>query len=472
MFNTPNPTQMPLSVTTPLPNDSGQISEVVVQAGDTLSGIASANGVTVEAIIQLNGIENPDLLSVGQVLLLPAPPQQLTDNTPILSDNRLIPSPESETFNLEAFIDAQPGYITQAADIVDQRLALGMTIQETLTAAQVIRRVGQEFSIDPRILLTLLEYQSGWLTTATLTPEQIQYPMGMVDENRIGLYKQLSWAADRLNRAYYAQKYASAPILAFTGGERVQISSTLNAASAAIAYVSSQNSPYSSWSAAMADQRFSTLYRGSFGDPLPLPIALTPVPAQPILTLPFTSGETWFYTGGPHGGWGNGSAWAAIDFAPPDAREAGDPACYLSEYPVRAVADGLIVRSQRGSVILDLDGDGLESTGWTILYLHLAEQGRIATNTPVETGDVVGYSACEGGFSTATHLHIARRYNAEWVPADCPACTADSPPPAFTLSDWRVFGFSGQEYQGLITRNGEERQAEQGRLTPINRVSW
>ena len=40
----------------------------VVQAGDTLSGIAAEKGTTVEALASANGIENPDLLYVGQVI--------------------------------------------------------------------------------------------------------------------------------------------------------------------------------------------------------------------------------------------------------------------------------------------------------------------------------------------------------------------------------------------------------------------
>lgn len=42
-----------------------------VTAGDTLSGIASRHGTTVAAIAEANGIDNPDLIYVGQQLVLP-----------------------------------------------------------------------------------------------------------------------------------------------------------------------------------------------------------------------------------------------------------------------------------------------------------------------------------------------------------------------------------------------------------------
>jgi LysM repeat protein len=44
---------------------SGQI---VVAPGDTLYGIAKAHQVTIDKLIGLNGLKNPNELAVGQVL--------------------------------------------------------------------------------------------------------------------------------------------------------------------------------------------------------------------------------------------------------------------------------------------------------------------------------------------------------------------------------------------------------------------
>ena len=41
-----------------------------VKPGDTLSGIAAANGTTWQALQQLNGIDNPNLIYSGQVITL------------------------------------------------------------------------------------------------------------------------------------------------------------------------------------------------------------------------------------------------------------------------------------------------------------------------------------------------------------------------------------------------------------------
>ncbi|MBZ0295569.1 MAG: hypothetical protein K8L99_23630, partial [Anaerolineae bacterium] len=119
-----------------------------------------------------------------------------------------------------------------------------------------------------------------------------------------------------------------------------------------------------------------------------------------------------------------------------------------------------------------LDGDRDETTGWSIMYLHIDSQGRVAVGTQVAVGDRIGRPSCEGGVSNGTHVHIARRYNGEWLPADCSDCPSDQIRPAFVMSGWAVDGLTGQEYQGYIVNGNERRVAEQGRLTTENLISW
>ena len=132
----------------------------------------------------------------------------------------------------------------------------------------------------------------------------------------------------------------------------------------------------------------------------------------------------------------------------------------------------MVARSDKGIVVLDLDGDGDETTGWTILYLHMATDGRVPLGAQVKIGDKIGRPSCEGGFSNATHMHIARRYNGEWIPVTCDVCSSGKITPAFVLNGWSVIGLANQEYQGYMIKGGDRRDAEQGRLTPINRISW
>ncbi len=45
----------------------------VVKRGDRLSSIAAQFGVTIQAIVDLNHLDNPDHIEIGQVLLIPVP---------------------------------------------------------------------------------------------------------------------------------------------------------------------------------------------------------------------------------------------------------------------------------------------------------------------------------------------------------------------------------------------------------------
>ncbi|HQA70043.1 MAG TPA: M23 family metallopeptidase, partial [Aggregatilineales bacterium] len=149
-------------------------------------------------------------------------------------------------------------------------------------------------------------------------------------------------------------------------------------------------------------------------------------------------------------------AWAALDFV--SAEEVG-LGCDVSPDWARAVADGVIARSEYGLVILDLDGDGFEGTGWTIFYLHLSSEDRpVQEGQRVKKGDPIGHPSCEGGVSYATHLHIARRYNGEWIAADCSECMLEAPAPQLNMDGWLTYTF-GKEYDGSMIKGEEYREA-------------
>jgi LysM repeat protein len=58
---------------TPSPPPTPGVTQYVVKPGDTLSGIAKEFGVTVEAIMEVNDLTNPNKIRVGQVLIIPKP---------------------------------------------------------------------------------------------------------------------------------------------------------------------------------------------------------------------------------------------------------------------------------------------------------------------------------------------------------------------------------------------------------------
>jgi LasA protease len=319
-----------------------------------------------------------------------------------------------------------------------------------------VERVAQDYSVNPRLLLAVLQYQSQWLTKTDIGQGKIDYPMGVRQEYRKGLYHQLTWAANNLNRGYYLWKVGGSATWLLGDGSLVSIAPTINAGTAGVQAMFAALYGRADWEAAVTENGLFATYNALFGYPFDL--AIEPlVPAgvrQPPMQLPFEQGQDWAYTGGPHGGWDSGSAWAALDFAPPiDAL-----GCVQSDVWVVAVADGLITRAENGAVIQDLDGDGFEQTGWVVLYMHVETRDRVRPGTFLKAGQRIGHPSCEGGEATGTHLHLARRYNGEWIPADQTL--------PFVLDGWASRG-TGTEYDGFLEKKGQKIEAWAG-LSPEN----
>jgi murein DD-endopeptidase MepM/ murein hydrolase activator NlpD len=81
-----------------------------------------------------------------------------------------------------------------------------------------------------------------------------------------------------------------------------------------------------------------------------------------------------------------------------------------------------------------------------LIYLHVSDRGRVQVGDFVEQGDLLGHPSCEGGIATGTHVHLARKYNGEWILADGPL--------PFTLSGW-VARAGVAPYQGALV-NGDQ----------------
>src|SRR5215216_1812459 len=68
-----SPAPAPAAAPAPTP-PAPPAGSYTVQPGDTLSGIATALGTSIEALMQANNLPDPDTLMVGQVLVVPQPP--------------------------------------------------------------------------------------------------------------------------------------------------------------------------------------------------------------------------------------------------------------------------------------------------------------------------------------------------------------------------------------------------------------
>lgn len=410
-----------------------------VSPGETLATIAQRYGTSPDTLIQMNDLDNGDFLFAGQVLQVPGGETIISPSFKIIPDSELVYGPAAADFDVATTVAAFGGYLANYEEVVEGR---------ALNGAQIVQLLADRFSINPRLLLAALEYRSGWLTQAA--PAETTYPLGRVDARLQGLHAQLRWAADQLNMGYYGRSEGG--LTGFTLGDRTQVAFApdLNSGTTGVQnwLGAHEGSAYENWLADVGPAGFFATFSRLFGNPFAYTVdPLWPADLQqPTMALPWGAGETWYFTGGPHGGWASGSAWAALDFVPHNEQLG----CYPSDAWVRAMADGVVTRSSFGAVVVDLDGDGYAGTGWAITYMHLEERDRVALGTVVSTGDPLGHPSCEGGFSNGTHVHVARTYNGRWVSAD----TAQP----FVMGGWVSQGL-GREYDGRLVRGEVVKEA-------------
>jgi len=405
--------------------------------GDTLPALAKRFDLPPEQIVSQGWLPPTGFIPIGQVLSLPNQFDKTTPAYALLPDSEIILGPSTIGFDIQDWIRKENGYLAAYSEIVDQ---------ETLSGAEIVHRVALETSINPRILLAVLDYRAGWVSGQPSPARKINFPIGFEVPAYTGLYKELILAARQLSIGYYGWRSGDITQLSFTDRSQIRIAPTLNAGSAAIQYLFATLYRPSEWEKALyAPDSFLQFYQFRYGDPWQRAIAVEPIlPAdlqQPALELPFLPGLNWSFSGGPHIAWGTGSPRGALDFAPASTT-AG---CTVSSVWATASAPGLVTRSDNAVVILDLDGDGFEQTGWVLLYLHIAEQDRVSAGTWLKTDEPIGHPSCEGGKSTGTHVHMTRKYNGEWISAEGPV--------PFILSGWQATA-GDLPYVGTLTKDG------------------
>ena len=450
VFTDPRPTGVPtatftftptfdipiqITVKTITPNPQNQPILYYAQSGDTLDALAARFGVGAQEITSPKNIPETALIDAGTLLIIP---DRIDDDTSpniqILPDSEIIYSATASDFNSDQFIANASGHLSAYREYLG---STGWT-----TGPQAIKRVTEENSINPRLLLAVLEYESRWVYSAPATILGEEYPMGFQSLKYKGLFLQMVWAVNQLFNGYYGWRTGTLTELTFPNGETLRLHPELNAGTVAVQYFFSRRHNRAEWEGIVSPESvnsFYSLYLQMFGDPWARAQAVEPLfppgTVQPKMVLPFEPNREWSLTGGPHGAWEHDGPLAAIDFAPSDAAKTW----------VLSAAPGLVVRSANGVVMVDLDGDGDENTGWNLLYLHIATDGRVPLHTWVQTDDRIGRASSEGGVSTGSHLHFARKYNGEWIAADGPL--------PFVLGGWTVHA-GAKPYDGTLTRGG------------------
>ena len=190
-------------------------------------------------------------------------------------------------------------------------------------------------------------------------------------------------------------------------------------------------------------------------------------PAITELRLPWSAGETWYLTSGPHS-----TKRAALDFAPPNvdprtgkvyadlcSRKRGDA------YWVRAAADGYFTAVLRkGCPCVQIQHDD----GTTTNYFHLRRSSvkrlGFKVGDAVRAGQALGHPSCEVGPRMCGATHPASGVHVHFHRTNA-ASGARIPADRAVLSGWTVKAV-GRQRDGMMTKGGEVRETS-GKL-----VGW
>jgi LasA protease len=427
--------ETPTPLPTRPPYQPGELVEYIAQTGDTLPVLAIRFNTTEAQIRKANPIlpQHVTTMPPGMPMQIPIYYKPLW-GTPfqMVPDWLFVYGPSEVGFDPVEFARSQPGWFKSAE---------GYSSGKTLQGGAMLVHLAQTYSVSTRLLLALIEFQTGAVTQTG--GAESPSPLGFRKPGTVGLYRELILACNMLNNAYYSWRSGSLTEFTLKDGRLFRPDPWQNAATVALQYYFSQLLSAEEFEQAIGSQGFIQTYTALFGDPWKDPAPHIPGSLeQPPMRFPFPAGFAWAYTGGPHTGYGEGEPLAAIDFAPP----AVVGGCAPTDQMSTAVADGVLIsRSKQAIAILDLDGDGDERTGWVVFYLHLAGDSIPPHGTYLKAGDPIGLPSCEGGRATGTHIHIARKYNGEWIQAGGTL--------AFNLEGW-IAANGPYAYEGTLTRFG------------------
>ena len=341
--------------------------------------------------------------AVGVVIatVQPAAPAQF------FHDQRLTYEPDFYVPQVQAFLGSQPGPLKDfSADVGSRRHSF----------AEIV--VGQSlyYSLNPRVVLALLESQGELLSDKLPTPAQLDWALGYhtkdakPEEDKLrGLTAQVRWAVRQL--LYARRDFSSYTPLTYADGTQAAAPAGWELGQYALARALAPATTPAKLEARM--QAFVATYTQLFGDPRSAPTGW-PAPSAPFLAWPMTKPAriTSFFdhdapflsrNGGIFSYWGRNETDLSYDghdgwdyaAAPPD--------------PALAAAAGTVVFAGNAddncattAVVLD-HGNGYRTLYWHLSSADVAIGQQVAAG---ETVGVIGASGCAFG----AHLHLGVQY--------------------------------------------------------------
>jgi len=185
---TPTRTPLPSYSGTPTPdsphptrNAADDVGLHTVSAGETLNSIAQQYNISLDVVLSLNELTAADYVFAGQQLRIPTAAAQVGPSFKIIPDGELIYGPSAQGFDVRRFVSQfANGRLLTYQETVEDRLLAG---------PEIVSLVAHRYSVNPRLLLAILEHRSGWVTQSN--NPNTPYPVGYAKQTATGLYKQL-----------------------------------------------------------------------------------------------------------------------------------------------------------------------------------------------------------------------------------------------------------------------------------------
>ena len=353
----------------------------------------------------------------------------------IVSDGQFVWGPNVGTFDLNLFLQSQNSSLLEYVEDIQSWAAYT--------------------SINPKILLTVLELRNHWLSD------------GLQDEDKAFILIEIEEVAMDLAVAFYDHMYTwgsrtdsttsksfELPTFTLSEEEIVQINPKTSSASFAIASVLAESRDVLSWKSYISSQNasgFSETFLSLFPDTDLLDDTnnLTPseLPADDFFQLPFPLGAEWTFNGTHswHGG-DIGPDRSSMDFSTNWPRGSTLP----DHYTVASHEGiGFVYPPSRTNIPCWFEVNYEMNPGevWTTSYYHLlnlgdpGDRGRIVRNQSVGK---IGMEVCNGGFASSAHVHFTLRYNGAFFDLD-----------GIKLSGWNIHSGPDPYYSGYLERDGE-----------------
>jgi Zn-dependent metalloprotease len=281
-------------------------------------------------------------------------PQRRDTPLKLLSDGQFPYGVNVENFDVAIYLSMIGSPLTGYASLIDER--------------------AHWYSINPRVLLAMLETQAGFVTAESLDQQQLElleYPESTFEAKLEHLTSSLAVA---FYRHLYRSGGAEAQIaLPTRDGATVDVDAEVNAGTFAIVSALAETSERNELSALLdpsAPDGFVKTYRRLFPDSNPLDesnvVSPLATPPADMLQLPFAVGDSWIFYAGPHD-WGGDDTdvRAFLDFG------VGGSGTIPGRW-VAAAAGGAVTRYDYTQGSEDCWVDIRHPNGWATRYYHVA----------------------------------------------------------------------------------------------------